>query len=246
MSTNERDGIDTEASRVYRNEGNRALLEALPTRLGRLLDLGCGAGDNVRRLAGRFDAAIGVTRSPAEARIAAPHFTQVLTIDLDAPLPDDLGGPFDVVLASHVLEHLRAPELLLQRLHAHLRPGAIVAVALPNLMHYASRLRLLGGRFDYTESGLMDRTHLRWFTFESAGKLLEEAGYRVERAWVEGTFPFWKLRALLPGSTVRAVERAAGRWRPGLFGGQLLYVATLASVEVGPSSETAVEERATR
>lgn len=209
---------------VYANAGNTAVLGALEGPLGRLLDLGCGAGDNARRLAGRFSHATGVTFSAAEAEAARTHFDRVVTHDLEQPLPADL-GTFDSVVASHVLEHLRRPEALLASLRDHLAPRARVVVALPNLLHYSSRLSLLRGRFQYEEHGLMDRTHLRWFTFESGRELLERAGYTVDHAWVDGTFPLWKLRAVLPTAAVRAIETTAGRSRPGLFGAQLLYLA---------------------
>ena len=65
------------------------------------------------------------------------------------------------------------------RLHPLLVPGGHVLLSLPNVAHWTARLNLLRGRFDYTDGYLMDRTHLRWFTFRTAQELAEQAGYRV-------------------------------------------------------------------
>lgn len=208
---------------LYQNAGNDAVLSALPLHIGRLLDVGCGAGDNVRRLKGRFDEAVGLTHDEQEVAVAAPHFTNVFVQDLDQPIREDVGADFDAVIASHVLEHLRWPERTLANVRRRMRVGGVIVVALPNLFHYSSRANMLLGRFEYAESGLMDRTHLRWFTFETGRALLEDAGFEVERAWVDGTFPFWRTRSVLPRAFQRTVVDAAARMSPGLFGGQLLY-----------------------
>jgi SAM-dependent methyltransferase len=94
------------------------------------------------------------------------------TMDLDAELGEDR---FDVILAADVLEHLRDPLATLRALRAFLKPDGTFVVSLPNIAHASVRLALLDGRFQYQDLGLLDRTHLRFFTHESIGQLFDEA-----------------------------------------------------------------------
>jgi SAM-dependent methyltransferase len=86
---------------------------------------------------------------------------------------------FDVVLLGDVLEHLRAPDRLLRKLPQVLRPFGCLVVSLPNVAHASVRLALLSGDFTYSDEGLLDRTHLRFFTLRSIVALFREAGYEI-------------------------------------------------------------------
>ncbi len=97
-------------------------------------------------------------------------------MDVDAALGEDT---FDVLLAGDVLEHLRAPGELLRRLHPHIRPGGYAVASIPNVAHASVRFSLLEGRFEREPTGLLDETHLQFFTRESAVALFEDAGYAV-------------------------------------------------------------------
>lgn len=212
------------AEKIYSNAGNLPLLDLLPAEAGRVLDCGCGAGDNARVLRSRGWRVTGITLSEKEQRLAAEHCERVLVADLEDPLPDAIGGGYDAVVLSHVLEHLVDPQRLLSRIKGVLAPGGVVVVALPNVLFYPVRLRALFGRFDYTSDGIMDATHLRFYTFESGLDLLRENGFEVVKALAEGGFPIWKLRRHLPASLVGWIDREACRWKPGLFGRQSLYL----------------------
>jgi len=212
------------AEKIYRNAGNLPLLDLLPAEAGRALDCGCGAGDNARILRSRGWRVTGITLSQEEQRLAAEHCERVFVADLEEPLPDAVGGGYDAVVLSHVLEHLAAPERLLGRVERLLSARGVVVVALPNVLFYPIRLHALFGRFDYTPDGIMDATHLRFYTFESGLALLRENGFDVLEARSEGAFPIWKLRRHLPTSLVERIDQAACRLRPGLFGRQSLYL----------------------
>lgn len=213
------------AEKIYRNAGNLPLLDLLPTEAGRVLDCGCGAGDNARILRSRGWCVTGITLSIEEQRLASEHCERVLVADLEQPLPEAVGGGYDAIVLSHVLEHLVAPEQLLSRLRALLSPRGVVVVALPNVLFYPIRLRALLGRFEYTRDGIMDATHLRFYTFESGLALLRANGLEVVTALAEGGFPLWKLRRSLPAPLVARIDQEACRRSPGLFGRQSLYLA---------------------
>jgi SAM-dependent methyltransferase len=197
----------------------------VPSGARTVLDLGCGAGDNASRLAARGTTVDGVTLSAAEAERARPFCRAVVVGDLETGLPPGLAPEYDAVIASHLLEHLANPRPLLDAVRGRLAPRAgTLVVALPNLLYCRYRFRLLRGRFDYEPTGIMDATHLRWYTFASGRALLEDHGFRVA-AHAEGFVPLGLLRRVLPRFLTAAVDRVGVRFFPGLFGWQLLFVA---------------------
>lgn len=199
---------------------NPTVLGLIPTDCRSVLDLGCGGGSLGQAVRGRGGVRVtGVTFSEAEAAEARPKLDAVVVADLNTLDPASLGGPFDCVVCSHVLEHLYRPDLLLTALRPVLAPGAAVVVALPNLLYWRQRARLLAGRFRYTDGGIMDRTHYRFFDWHTARELLTGAGYAVEVATADGG---WPLSRLLPAGR-RAADRLALRAAPGLFGWQFAF-----------------------
>ena len=210
---------------TYKNKGNLGLLDLLPLTPGRLLDCGCGAGDNARILGDRGWQVTAVTLDPREKEAADPFCQAVYLADLEEGLPPELEGAFDVVLASHVLEHLARPDRLLDQVRDRLRPGGVLAVALPNIAHYSQRFSLLRGRFSYTETGPLDGTHLRFYTFWTAIELLERNGYSLIVTKIEGALPWWKARRCLPTRLLRSVDTVIVPRVPNLFGYQSLLIA---------------------
>jgi protein-L-isoaspartate O-methyltransferase len=128
----------------------------------------------------------------------------------DARLRARLGGPFDLVLFMHVLEHLVDPWAVLHATHEHLAPEGRVIVLLPNVACWRVRKSLfLHGAFAYEDTGILDRTHLRFFTLDSGRRLLETCGF-VVRDWdaLDVCVPLERRLAHLP--LLRAL---APRWR---------------------------------
>jgi len=114
---------------------------------------------------------------------------------------------------------------LVHDVRERLNPGGVFAVALPNIAHYGQRISLLRGQFNYTETGQLDRTHLRFYTYRTAIQLLERNGYELVHTVVEGTLPWWKARWLVSLSMVGRVDKWAVRQRPNLLGHQSLLLA---------------------
>jgi hypothetical protein len=132
-------------------------------------------------------------------------------------------GRFDCAVASHVLEHLRNPDEVLRRLRSCLDREATVVVALPNALHYRQRLEFARGRFRYTDGGIMDRTHYRFFDWQTARELVTGAGFRVVRSASEGGWP--GSRFLGPAQS--HLDRIACELSPSLFAVQFVIVAAL-------------------
>jgi len=146
---------------------------------GKILDLGCSAGALAERLQHAGNHVTGVDMFDlAGVRERVGVFVQA---DLDQGIPAEVGTGFDTVLAADVLEHVREPERLLRQMHSLLRSDGTAVICVPNVAHWYPRLRSMLGAFDYDQRGILDRTHLRFFTRRSIRKLVEREGFRVRR-----------------------------------------------------------------
>jgi 2-polyprenyl-3-methyl-5-hydroxy-6-metoxy-1,4-benzoquinol methylase len=185
-----------------------------------VLDVGCWSGTLGRTLVRDANAIVdGIERDGAQAQHARDNgYRRVDVADLDRGVPPDDGRTYDVLLFGDVLEHLLHPDRVLEALTPRLRPGGRVIVSLPNIAFIANRLTHLLGRWDYKDYGILDRTHLRFFTKRSMVKLIEGAGLRVVR--IEGYVGLHGYPAM-----VREPLRWLGRAWPSLFAIQIVLEA---------------------
>lgn len=171
----------------YYAHARREITPLLPYRASRILEIGCSSGATLARLKSRWpDADLwGVDGHAPLAATIRERAGNALIHDLEDPLPDL--GRFDLILALDVLEHLRRPEVVLADLVARLTPDGVCIVSVPNVATYQVSLPLLFRRqFRYTDAGTLDRTHLRWFTEESALDMMRSAGLRVSDGVMAG------------------------------------------------------------
>ena len=148
----------------------------------RVLEFGPSTGYMTQALRERLNASVvGVELNAEAAQLAAVHSERVLIGDAEElDLEAELGGErFDAVLFADVLEHLREPARLLRRVRQFVGEGGVVIASIPNIAHASVRLALLGGSFRYREQGLLDETHLRFFTREGIQDLFESSGYLI-------------------------------------------------------------------
>lgn len=212
--------------KVYANEGNPDVLALVDTNCKYVLDVGCGAGDLARALQGKGMIVDGITISSDEIERAKPFLRNAYLQDLENGLPANIAGDYDVVICSHVLEHICYPDKLLKDIRAALKPNGSLVVALPNIMHYKSRMQLIAGNFKYQSQGLWDYTHFRWYTFQTGRKLLEGHGFVVEHAAVSGELPFNSIFSkILPSGLRKSIYKGLTSISRGFFGYQLLYKA---------------------
>jgi SAM-dependent methyltransferase len=200
---------------------NAVLLHHIAQGRRKVLDIGCGTGalgkllksDNSRHVT-------GVTFSKREAEVAAGLLDDVVVWDLNDGLPRDL-GTFDCIITSHVLEHLVQPEHLLQQLAHHLTRDGQLLVALPNVLYWRERTKFALGSFEYTDGGLLDRTHLRFYDFLTAQSLLRQSGWEVVHVEADGHFPLPGIRRAFPRLSKR-IDTVGVRLLPGLLGFQFI------------------------
>ena len=200
----------------------------------RVLEVGCATGYMAEFLqTKRGCTVVGVEYDAESASRSEARGVRTIvgdaesTVTISAIMADvEHGGQFEVVLASAVLEHLRYPEALLERVHRFLTPNGYLVVTLPNIAHWIMRRNLILGRFRYEQYGLLDETHLRFYTVETARELLATSGFQVVRC------------AFDPGEGIPLLSAAARhmKWlkrgearvtalRPGLLAYQTAFLA---------------------
>jgi 2-polyprenyl-3-methyl-5-hydroxy-6-metoxy-1,4-benzoquinol methylase len=199
---------------AYFANARRDIVEQLTTGPGdSILELGCGSGGTGRLAmasakAGRY---VGIELSPTAAKTAGEDFSEVLVGDVEQMDLEPLRDSFDALIISEVLEHLTDPWTTLRRLVGCVKPGGAVFASSPNIAHWTVLKELARGRFEYEDRGVMDRTHLRWFTPASFRALFEGAGVEV-----------LELAPLVPlRPKARLIDRLTGGRMRHLFIGQI-------------------------
>lgn len=143
-----------------------------------ILEIGCGDGATgaAALSAGKAGHYSGIELVPAVATLARQRLDEVITGNVEQLDLAPLHGRFDALIMSEVIEHLVDPWDSVARLLACLKPGGTLIASSPNVAHRRVINGLISGRFDYADAGVMDRTHLRWFTPTSYRALFEGAG----------------------------------------------------------------------
>ncbi|HUK82075.1 MAG TPA: class I SAM-dependent methyltransferase [Verrucomicrobiae bacterium] len=190
----------------------------------RLLDVGSAQGVLAQRFRERGFEVTCIEGDRALAALGRDKCDAMIVADLDQGLPE-LKGRFDVIVCGDILEHLKRPSALLAGLSLYLKATGWTILSVPNVAHAFVRLNLLFGRFEYMEQGILDRTHLRFFTRQSFCRFLEEAGWTIEQM----TSTPVPLLLILPAHreriwlrAVHAINAGMARVWPTMFGYQFV------------------------
>jgi 2-polyprenyl-3-methyl-5-hydroxy-6-metoxy-1,4-benzoquinol methylase len=164
----------------YFEDVNWGLLRLWGDRRGKdVLDVGCGFATTSQHIEKLGNRVTGIESSAHAVAVARTRVSEVIHADLqNHPLP---GRRFDVIIFADVLEHLAWPVGVLRGYLDLLKDGGSVIVSLPNVGLWSVRLNLLFGRFRYEETGVLDRTHLRFFTRRTAREMIESTGLQIIR-----------------------------------------------------------------
>ncbi|MFI5297598.1 MAG: class I SAM-dependent methyltransferase [Polyangiales bacterium] len=165
----------------YYGQQRGEILERVPRTTKRLLDVGCANGAFGKTVKDSLGAEVwGIEILAPAAEVAATRLDRVLNTDANAALAQLPLQHFDCITFNDVLEHLVDPGALLRDIKKHVAPGGVLVASIPNVRQYQVLFDLaVKGNFDYADSGILDRTHLRFFTLKSIRKFFDSAGYRI-------------------------------------------------------------------
>lgn len=167
----------------YYGNLNTALLGAIPASVSLVLEIGCGDGRLGAALKARTPECrvYGAEIHPGSAATAATHLDLVLCGAAETMDFDFLQGEVDCLVYGDVLEHLLDPWAILRRHRDLLTPHGCVVASIPNVQHWSLLEHLLQGHWTYADHGLLDDTHLRFFTLDSITDMFEQAGLAINR-----------------------------------------------------------------
>lgn len=183
--------------RSYYQYARTEMLPYVPPSVRRVLEVGCSAGLFGEQIKKASNAEVwGIETVVAAADLASKRLDKVLVCDVEH---DDLGLPheyFDCIVFNDVLEHLSDPWTVLRKMRAALAPSGCIVASIPNIRYYATlKELLLRKQWEYQDEGILDRTHLRFFTERTIPKFFSDCGYELLK--FEGINPIsmkWKLR----------------------------------------------------
>ena len=212
----------------FEGSSHRILLDLLrryASRGGRLLDLGAAGGELGVAVKDLFSRRIGFELDIDRIGQLRSRFDSVVMIDLETVprLPKNI----DAIVLADIIEHLREPSQLLARVRDSLTPDGRLFLSVPNIANITVRLGLLFGIFEYRERGILDETHLRFYTMRTIKRDVERAGFRIV-AIRGSSVPIRLIVPWMPDAILRLGERMLSvitqLWR-GLFAYQIIVVA---------------------
>jgi O-antigen biosynthesis protein len=199
---------------------DRLAVDKIPEN-SRVLDIGCATGHIGEYLIREKKCLVyGVEERSDEANIAKKILTEVISADIEQELSVkrilDLvrGEKFDVILATSVIEHLEDQSGFLRNCKKLLKQNGIIVASTPNIAHWTMRLSLLKGNFDYTEYGILDNTHLHFFTVKTFLQLFEKNNFAVKELLIDPV-----------GGGYPRISRILAKWFSRIFAYQILIVA---------------------
>ncbi len=160
------------------------LLKCIPekSKIGRVLDVGCGDGSTASYIKQKFNAkeVIGIEKNSSLKNIAEQHLDRFIIGDIGAiDLPFEQNY-FDLIILADILEHLYDPWNVLKKLYPFLKENGTILSSIPNVQHWSILFNLLKGRWDYKSVGILDNTHIRFFTRKSIEEMFLKNDFKIE------------------------------------------------------------------
>lgn len=188
--------IDTSAAdkpSQYFRQNRPEMLPYVPSNAQKILEIGCGAGQFAAQLRSPKREVWGAEIDPAAASAAEQLLDRVLCGDIDTLIQKLPIAYFDCIIFNDVLEHLVDPYSLLSCLRSILIPGGVVVASIPNVRYFFNIRELLVDRqWRYRNYGILDRTHLRFFTKYSIADMFADAGYYICKIEGINGYKSWK------------------------------------------------------
>lgn len=157
------------------------IIALIPIEAKRILDVGCGFGLMGRSIKEKrkFVEVSGIEAEPNAIEIAKTNLDAVIAGDVESVKLPFENGYFDCIIYGEILEHLKDPWQTLKEHGKYLKKGGLCIASMPNISHYSIIKGLLKDEWDYKDSGILDKTHLRFFTIDGIRKMFRDAGYAI-------------------------------------------------------------------
>jgi 2-polyprenyl-3-methyl-5-hydroxy-6-metoxy-1,4-benzoquinol methylase len=177
------DKLYTEKKNSYYGFVRLNIIDLIPKSTKHLLDVGCGTGDTgiaAKQQLG-LQEVVGIEFYEAAALVAQTKLDRVIVGDIESLKLDFPQGYFDCVVCADVLEHTKDPWHVLRTLRQLLQDEGVLIASIPNIRHIVPMLQIITDRFEYEESGILDKTHLRFFTLHTIRQMFNETGYLIQQ-----------------------------------------------------------------
>lgn len=163
-------------------QSNPDLLGVMPLHARRVVEVGCSSGALARDYKLRNPGCwyLGCDVDASYVEMARRHCDEVMVLDIDHAPESFYSVGANLWVFGDTLEHMKDPWAVLKRVRGVMKPGDMVVACIPNAQHWSVQVRLALGEFVYEDSGLLDRTHLRWFTRKTISRMFTEAGFDIE------------------------------------------------------------------
>lgn len=205
--------INDKAEQVYIGHMRSEMAQFLPTEYSKVLEIGCNIG-NFRQYVDKSSEYWGIEPSEQASEIAKTKMDKVLVGFYDKVANDIPDSYFDLVIANDIIEHMERPWDFLKSIKRKMNERASLVLSIPNVRHYENLKELLFEReWKYVDAGILDITHLRFFTEKSIIRLLNENEFEIKK--MEGINPlrirkmcspiYWLLRLIL-GSDIKFLQ----------------------------------------
>ena len=175
---------------AYSTFARTELVEMMDTAVvaPKVLEIGCATGRTLLSVQHKYPQAelYGIELNETTAKLAAT-VANVQNMDIEKLIAPEWHNKFDAIIAADVIEHLRDPWQALKNLRSMLKPGGEIILSIPNVEFIANVLKLLNGYWEYEDAGILDRTHLRFFTRRSIEEMIREVQLKLTR--LERHFP---------------------------------------------------------
>lgn len=207
---------------IYQAPANAKVIDLIPEGTLTVLDIGCGTGNLGAELSKKSIVVDGITFSEEEKQIASKYLREVWLYNLESGLPA-VTKKYDVIIISHTMEHIADPTKLMLALDSVLARNGRILCAIPNMLFLYNRLKLLFGNLEYEKYGLMDYTHVRWYTWKTIVELFDSYGFDVDIAKANGNIPLGPIRKLITKNMASSLDMRVVAMFPGLLAWEFLH-----------------------
>ncbi len=175
------EGKNQQTNKSYYGYARPEIQSLVSRKAKKILDIGCGAGVLGKELKSRQKCYVaGIEYAPEAANKAETVLDRVYMGDAVKIMPEIQEYSFDTIIMADFLEHIANPEKILSEVKRILIPGGRLVLSIPNVRHWSVIKDLLEGRWEYRDAGILDKTHLRFFTWQSILSLLNSTGYHID------------------------------------------------------------------